>query len=123
MFNIGSGEFLVILLVALIVLGPQRLPEAARQAGKVMGELRKISSGFQTELRTALQDAENDTQTSRRAPLEKTAPAADAAVDPEVAAAIAAATATAESAHAATAQSPVTGLEPVADDDDQAAAS
>ena len=47
MFNIGGGEVLVILLLALIVLGPQRLPEAARQVGKVMGELRRMSSGFQ----------------------------------------------------------------------------
>src|SRR3972149_5216026 len=40
MFNIGGGEFLVIALVALIVLGPQRLPDAARQAGRAMAELR-----------------------------------------------------------------------------------
>ena len=53
MFNIGGGEFLVIALIALIVLGPQRLPEAARQVGKAMGELRRISSGFQNELKSA----------------------------------------------------------------------
>ena len=33
MFNLGGGEMLVILLLALIVLGPERLPEAARQVG------------------------------------------------------------------------------------------
>jgi sec-independent protein translocase protein TatB len=54
MFNIGGGEFLVIALIALIVLGPQRLPEAARQVGKAMGDLRRMSSGFQEELRGAL---------------------------------------------------------------------
>ena len=37
MFNVGGGELLVILLIALIVLGPQRLPDAARQIGKAMG--------------------------------------------------------------------------------------
>lgn len=58
MFNIGGGEFLVIALIALIVLGPQRLPEAARQVGKAMGDLRRISSGFQKELKGALDDAE-----------------------------------------------------------------
>lgn len=58
MFNIGGGEFLVIALIALIVLGPQRLPEAARQVGKVMGDLRKLSSGFQNELKGALQEAD-----------------------------------------------------------------
>ena len=44
MFNIGGGELLVILLIALIVLGPQRLPDAARQIGKTMGDLRRLST-------------------------------------------------------------------------------
>ena len=56
MFNIGGGEVAVILLLALIVLGPQRLPEAARQIGKFMGELRRMSSGFQQELKQAMDD-------------------------------------------------------------------
>jgi Tat protein translocase TatB subunit len=55
-FNVGGAELLVILLLALIVLGPQRLPDAARQIGKVMGDLRRMSSGFQQELRAALDD-------------------------------------------------------------------
>ena len=55
MFNIGGGELLVIMLIALIVLGPQRLPDAARQIGKTMGDLRRISSGFQNEVRSALE--------------------------------------------------------------------
>ena len=56
MLNIGGGEFLVIMLVALVVLGPTKLPEAARQVGKVLGEFRNISSGFQRELRDAMKD-------------------------------------------------------------------
>ncbi|MGQ0432878.1 MAG: Sec-independent protein translocase protein TatB [Microthrixaceae bacterium] len=58
MFNVGGGEVLVIAFIALIVLGPQRLPDAARQAGKAIGELRRLSSGFQNELRDAFSDAE-----------------------------------------------------------------
>lgn len=58
MFNIGAGELVVILGLALIVLGPQRLPEAVRTVGRVVGELRRISSGFQDELRNALDDSE-----------------------------------------------------------------
>jgi sec-independent protein translocase protein TatB len=53
MFNVGGGELLVIMLIALIVLGPQRLPDAARTVGRVMGDLRRISSGFQQELKDA----------------------------------------------------------------------
>src|SRR5688572_21103178 len=44
------------MLLALIVLGPQRLPDAARQVGKAMGELRRLSSGFQAELKQALDE-------------------------------------------------------------------
>jgi sec-independent protein translocase protein TatB len=54
MGNIGGGEILVILLVALIFLGPEKLPEVARQIGKVMGEVRKISNGFQREIQEAM---------------------------------------------------------------------
>ncbi len=54
MGSIGAPEILVILVVALLVLGPERLPEAARQAGKVLAEVRRMSSGFQAELRDAL---------------------------------------------------------------------
>ncbi len=70
MFNIGGGEILVILVIALIVLGPQRLPTAARQVGKAMGELRRLSSGFQNELRDAMDatDLEEPTPVSRRLP-------------------------------------------------------
>ncbi len=54
MFNVGGPEVLVILLVALIVLGPQQLPKAMRSVGNAMSELRRLSSGFQEEIRSAL---------------------------------------------------------------------
>lgn len=56
MFNVGGGEFLIILLVALVVLGPTRLPDAARQVGKIMGEFRRMSSNFQREMQSAMND-------------------------------------------------------------------
>jgi Tat protein translocase TatB subunit len=56
LLNLGTGELLVIFLVALIVLGPSKLPEAARQAGKMMAELRRLSSGFQDEMRQAMRE-------------------------------------------------------------------
>jgi len=59
MFNIGGGELLVILLLALIVLGPQKLPGAVRTAGRVMGEVRRVSSGFQQELKTAFDEVDD----------------------------------------------------------------
>lgn len=56
MLNIGGGELLIIFLVALIVLGPTKLPDAAKQAGKIMGEFRRLSSGFQREMQSAMSD-------------------------------------------------------------------
>jgi Tat protein translocase TatB subunit len=86
MFNVGGGEILVILLVALIVLGPQRLPEAARTVGKVMGDLRKVSSGFQNEMRSAMNEiSDTTTTTARRNVLQKDAPGAAGGVDDAIA--------------------------------------
>src|SRR3954452_14015582 len=54
MFNVGGGEIIAILVIALVVLGPDKLPNAARQAGKYLNEFRRISSGFQDEIRGAM---------------------------------------------------------------------
>lgn len=54
MGSIGGGEVLIVLLVALIVLGPNRLPQAARQLGRAVAEVRRMTSGFQAELRDTL---------------------------------------------------------------------
>lgn len=56
MLNVGPPELLLILLIALLVLGPSKLPEAARQVGRAMAELRRLSSGFQAEMRDAMQE-------------------------------------------------------------------
>ncbi|MDP1807518.1 MAG: twin-arginine translocase TatA/TatE family subunit [Acidimicrobiales bacterium] len=49
--SLGPAEILVILIVALIVLGPKKLPEAGRQVGKAIAEVRKWSQGFQDEIK------------------------------------------------------------------------
>jgi sec-independent protein translocase protein TatB len=54
MFNVGPEKLMVVLLVALIVLGPDKLPNAARQIGKYLSEFRRISQGFQQEIRSAI---------------------------------------------------------------------
>lgn len=58
MFNVGGPEIVVILLVALIVLGPDQLPKAMRTFGNVMAEIRKVSGGFQAEMRKAMDTIE-----------------------------------------------------------------
>ena len=47
MFGIGTSEFLVILLVAVLVLGPEHLPRIMRTFTKVMSDFRRISTDFQ----------------------------------------------------------------------------
>lgn len=56
MFNVGTMEMLVIAVVALLVLGPDKLPGAARQVGKAIGEVRRLSNSFQAEMRDAMQE-------------------------------------------------------------------
>ena len=55
-FNVTGGELAIILVVALIVLGPEKLPGAVRKFGQLYGELRRMSNGFQSELREAFDE-------------------------------------------------------------------
>jgi sec-independent protein translocase protein TatB len=55
-FNIGPEKLILLFVIALIVLGPNKLPEAARTMGRVLGELRRISGSLQSEVREALSD-------------------------------------------------------------------
>ncbi len=55
-FNIGGSEMLVIFLIALVALGPEKLPKAARQAGNFMAQVRRMSDGFRDEMRRAMDE-------------------------------------------------------------------
>ena len=53
MFGIGTGELLVLLVLALLVLGPERMPRLARDIGKTMGDLRRTSDDLRQEFLSA----------------------------------------------------------------------
>ena len=50
MFNLGMGEITVILLLALIFLGPSKLPDLAAGLGKLIREIRKATSDVKNEI-------------------------------------------------------------------------
>jgi sec-independent protein translocase protein TatB len=50
MFDIGFAELLIVAVVALLVLGPEKLPTAVRTLGLWVGKFRRTVSGIQTEI-------------------------------------------------------------------------
>jgi Tat protein translocase TatB subunit len=82
--SLGPAEILVILVVALIVLGPKKLPEAGRQVGKALAEVRKWSQGFQDEIRSTIDPDAKPPSYSQPQPgyVPPSPPAVDAAPSP-----------------------------------------
>ena len=56
MFNLSGSEIVVILLLALVVLGPEKLPDAIRKFGRTYAELKKMGTGFQLEFKSAIDE-------------------------------------------------------------------
>ncbi len=64
MFGIGIPELLIILIVALIIFGPKRLPELGKALGRGMAEFRKASS----ELQDAMHKLEAESRQKKEEP-------------------------------------------------------
>ncbi len=58
MFGIGMPELLIILVLALIVMGPKKLPEMARSLGKGLAEFKRASS----EMRSSIEEESRVTE-------------------------------------------------------------
>lgn len=58
MFDVGAGELLVILIVAVVVIGPKDLPLAMRTAGRWIGKMRRISAHFRSGIDAMVREAE-----------------------------------------------------------------
>src|ERR1700684_4368341 len=78
MFSIP--HLIVIFVVALVVFGPEKIPELARNLGKIMAEFRRVTGDLRTTFEGHLRDLEREADTRRIA-----APAAPAAVTPTAA--------------------------------------
>lgn len=58
MFDVGAGELLVILIVAVVVIGPKDLPLAMRTAGRWIGKMRRMSAHFRSGIDAMVREAE-----------------------------------------------------------------
>src|SRR3954463_11719456 len=93
MFDIGFSELLVIGVVALIVIGPQKLPRVARTVGHLLGRMQRYVSDVKADInreieleelrkmRDSMQKAATDVESSVHTELNKTADELNKAVD------------------------------------------
>jgi sec-independent protein translocase protein TatB len=58
MFDIGASELLLIVIVAIVVIGPKDLPRAMRLAGQWIAKVRRVSGHFRTGIETMIREAE-----------------------------------------------------------------
>jgi sec-independent protein translocase protein TatB len=85
--SLGMWDSLILMVMALVVFGPRRLPEIGRQIGKLMYEIRKASNDFkfqmEDELRKA-EDADRQKKESERLAALALAPPAQSALESEI---------------------------------------
>ena len=70
MINLSGSEIVFLLLIGLVVLGPEKLPEAMRKFGRVYTEIKNVASGVKSDLRTGfddpLQEIKNTAEEAKR---------------------------------------------------------
>jgi sec-independent protein translocase protein TatA len=68
--SLGPAEILVILVIALLVFGPNKMPEVARQVGRGMREFRRVQQHLSTELRDVVSefDGSSDSPSTEPSP-------------------------------------------------------
>ena len=71
MFGLGIGEFVLVLVVALLVLGPKQLPKLARQLGRATREFKRAAREFQNTLSEVDLDKEVEQYKAQVADLKK----------------------------------------------------
>jgi sec-independent protein translocase protein TatB len=65
-FNFSGSELVFLLILGLVILGPEKLPGAIRKAGRLYGEFRRITSDAQSEFRDAFREPMQEIQQTAR---------------------------------------------------------
>ena len=66
MFGIGMPELIVILVILLIVIGPQKLPDLAKSLGKGLAEFRRATDDFKRNVEETAKEHEGEGKTGER---------------------------------------------------------
>ncbi len=77
MLNLGPDKLIVIFLLALVLLGPEKLPGAARRLGEVMRVVRHYSDGFRQEMSTMVEHVTNLDPTDPHSSTSRSTPSED----------------------------------------------
>ena len=66
MFNFSGSEVIFLMILGLVILGPEKLPGVLRKAGRLYGEFKRVTSDAQSELRQALDQPIKEIQSTAR---------------------------------------------------------
>jgi len=84
MFEVGFSELLLIMVLALLVLGPQKLPKVVGQVGRWMGRARAMARQFREQLEIEAADAQRAPPQDAAPPIPSPTPPPPSAVDGHV---------------------------------------